>query len=229
MPQSDGKIRMIVAHPGAIVRRGLASLLRAYRAPLIEPLEADTPSSLAAAISAFSPAAVFVTPAMLALTRHYFPRRALSTLFVALTDDADKDAHPQIDALFRSSLSLNSAMPEIEKLLDSLLAPDPAAIPCAEEAPRGDSENSSTRSQEAAESQKPELSSREKEIVGLVVRGLTNKEIAEKLYLSVHTVLTHRRNIARKLEIHSSTGLTIYAIVNHIVELSDIAPWGPVS
>ncbi len=66
------------------------------------------------------------------------------------------------------------------------------------------------------------LSTREKEIVVLVVKGLTNKEIADKLFLSVHTVITHRRNIARKLEIHSATGLTIYAIVNKLVDLSDI-------
>lgn len=66
------------------------------------------------------------------------------------------------------------------------------------------------------------LSGREKEIVSLVVKGMTNKEIAESLFLSVHTVITHRRNIARKLEIHSATGLTIYAIVNKLVDLSDI-------
>lgn len=66
------------------------------------------------------------------------------------------------------------------------------------------------------------LSQREKEIIALVVKGMTNKEIAEHLFLSVHTVMTHRRNIARKLEIHSATGLTIYAIVNHLVDLSEI-------
>lgn len=66
------------------------------------------------------------------------------------------------------------------------------------------------------------LSQREKEVVKLAVLGMTNKEIADKLFLSVHTVLTHRRNIARKLEIHSATGLTIYAIVNKIVDLSEV-------
>lgn len=66
------------------------------------------------------------------------------------------------------------------------------------------------------------LSQREKEILSHVVRGMTNKEIADKLFLSVHTVITHRRNISRKLEIHSVTGLTIYAIVNHLVDLSEI-------
>ena len=66
------------------------------------------------------------------------------------------------------------------------------------------------------------LSQREKEIVVCVVKGMTNKEIAEKLFLSIHTVITHRRNISKKLQIHSAAGLTIYAIVNKLVELSDV-------
>lgn len=70
------------------------------------------------------------------------------------------------------------------------------------------------------------LSSREKEIVVCVVKGMTNKEIAEKLYLSAHTVVTHRRNIAKKLQIHSASGLTIYAIVNKLVVLGDIMKKG---
>lgn len=66
------------------------------------------------------------------------------------------------------------------------------------------------------------LSIREKEIITCVVKGLTNKEIATELFLSTHTVISHRRNIARKLEIHSTAGLTIYAIVNKLVELEEI-------
>ena len=67
-----------------------------------------------------------------------------------------------------------------------------------------------------------ELSDREKEIVGLLVRGMKNKEIADKLFISVHTVQTHRKNISRKLDIHSVGALSIYAIVNNIVNLEDI-------
>lgn len=66
------------------------------------------------------------------------------------------------------------------------------------------------------------LSDREKEIVKCVVEGLTNKEIATKLYISFNTVTTHRRNIARKLKIHSSAGLTIYAIANNLVDINDL-------
>ncbi len=66
------------------------------------------------------------------------------------------------------------------------------------------------------------LSQREKEIVTYVVKGFTNKQIADKLFLSQHTVVTHRRNIASKLNIHSSAGLTVYAIASKLVRLEDI-------
>ena len=55
-----------------------------------------------------------------------------------------------------------------------------------------------------------------------VVQGIQNKEIAEHLFISVNTVITHRRNIARKLQIHSPAGLTIYAIVNGLVDISSV-------
>lgn len=67
-----------------------------------------------------------------------------------------------------------------------------------------------------------QLSQREKEIIGCIAKGMTSKEIADKLCLSVHTVTTHRRNITTKLQIHTPAGLTIYAIVNKLVSLSDI-------
>lgn len=66
------------------------------------------------------------------------------------------------------------------------------------------------------------LSEREKDVVIGVVQGLTNKEIAEKLFIAPNTVITHRRNIARKLQIHSTAGLTIYAIVNQLIDISSV-------
>jgi len=74
----------------------------------------------------------------------------------------------------------------------------------------------------SAEVRSEPLSVREREIIVCVVKGMTNKEIADKLCISIHTVITHRRNIASKLQIHSAAGLTIYAIVNKLVELSEI-------
>ena len=67
-----------------------------------------------------------------------------------------------------------------------------------------------------------ELSDREKDVLIQVVRGLSNKEIADVLCISTHTVISHRKNIAHKLNIHSTAGLTIYAIVNHLVDLNSL-------
>ena len=66
------------------------------------------------------------------------------------------------------------------------------------------------------------LSEREKDVIVGLVQGMTNKEIAEYLCISINTVITHRRNIARKLQIHSPAGLTIYAIVNNLVDISSV-------
>ena len=64
---------------------------------------------------------------------------------------------------------------------------------------------------------KESISEREKEIIVCLVQGMSNKEIAAKLFISVNTVITHRRNIVRKLQIHSLAGLTIYAIANNLI------------
>lgn len=66
------------------------------------------------------------------------------------------------------------------------------------------------------------LSEREKDVIISLVQGMTNKEIADHLFISINTVITHRRNIARKLQIHSPAGLTIYAIVNNLVDISSV-------
>jgi DNA-binding NarL/FixJ family response regulator len=62
-----------------------------------------------------------------------------------------------------------------------------------------------------------ELSEREKEILTAVAKGLTNKEIADKYCISVHTVISHRKNITRKTGIKTVSGLTIYAVFNNLI------------
>lgn len=64
------------------------------------------------------------------------------------------------------------------------------------------------------------LSPREREVVSCLAMGLSNKEIASKLNISINTVITHRKNIAAKLSIHSVAGITIYAIVNNLVDIN---------
>ena len=67
-----------------------------------------------------------------------------------------------------------------------------------------------------------ELSDREKEILVSVARGLLNKEIADRHNISINTVITHRKNITRKIGIKTVAGLTAYAILNNLIDINEI-------
>lgn len=67
-----------------------------------------------------------------------------------------------------------------------------------------------------------ELSTRETDVLQLIVRGSTNKEIADRLNISLNTVLTHRKNITSKLGVKTVSGLTFYAIMHGLVAGEDI-------
>lgn len=65
------------------------------------------------------------------------------------------------------------------------------------------------------------LTPRERDIIASIARGMSNKEIADKLCLSVHTVSTHRRNICAKLDIHSASGITIFALLHGLISIDE--------
>lgn len=67
------------------------------------------------------------------------------------------------------------------------------------------------------------LTPREVTIVRLVSMGLTNRQIADRLFLSTHTVTTHRKNINNKLGLRTVSGLIVYAIVNNIITLEEVS------
>lgn len=108
---------------------------------------------------------------------------------------------PMLTERFDEVINLYDDESRIEKKLESVIAYEP---------------------EKEVEDEEQSLTPREKEIVIGVVKGMTNKEIAQHLFLSTHTVITHRRNIAKKLQVHSPSGLTIYAIVNKLIKLEDI-------
>ncbi|MEG1564459.1 MAG: helix-turn-helix transcriptional regulator [Bacteroides sp.] len=76
------------------------------------------------------------------------------------------------------------------------------------------------RTQSAA--QEHTLTAREREVLTLLTQGMINKEIADKLHISLTTVITHRKNLTEKLGIKSVSGLTIYAVMNGYVEADRI-------
>ena len=68
------------------------------------------------------------------------------------------------------------------------------------------------------EKQQDNLSKREIAVLKLVAQGKTNKEIADELFISTHTVITHRKNITQKLGIKTISGLTMYALINNLTD-----------
>lgn len=78
------------------------------------------------------------------------------------------------------------------------------------------------RMEERRKSSENELSPREQEVLILMVKGLINKEIAEKLGVSLPTVIFHRNNICEKLQTRSIGKLTIHAVLSGLIDINDI-------
>lgn len=68
------------------------------------------------------------------------------------------------------------------------------------------------------------LTEREREVLKSLVSGASNKEIASALHISLHTVMSHRKNIIRKTSVKSVSGLTLYAITHKIISLDKLPP-----
>ena len=79
-----------------------------------------------------------------------------------------------------------------------------------------------TSEREQSEQNKNELSIREQEILVCVAKGMLNKEIADKFNISIHTVITHRKNITKKTGIKTVAGLTVYALLNNLIDPNSI-------
>lgn len=71
-------------------------------------------------------------------------------------------------------------------------------------------------------SESHDLSDRELDVLILVARGMSNKEIADQLNISIHTVMSHRKNITHKTGIKSVAGLTVFALLNNLLDQSDV-------
>ncbi|WP_297273312.1 response regulator transcription factor [uncultured Bacteroides sp.] len=195
-------LKIVVAETSVIIRSGLTAVLKRLPNLNVHPVEVSSPDALQNYLQLHTPDVVIVNPTFggwfnLKDFKAEHGRQENIKYVAMVCSVIDTNALKEYDAHFAIYDDTDVIAERLEQLLKN------------EEEATGDNE------QEA-------LSQREKEIITCVVKGMTNKAIADKLFLSIHTVITHRRNIARKLQIHSSAGLTIYAIVNKLVELQDI-------
>lgn len=135
----------------------------------------------------------------------YYPQRENNLLNAVLFDiincEQDLTTHCRVE---------DNIFVPVVKRLEKEIAMAPGQEASAEEETEGINTDSGS------------LSNREREIIACVAKGLSNKEIADRLCISVNTVTTHRRNLVQKLGIHSAAGLAIYAVINKIIDLNEI-------
>ena len=196
-------LKVAIAEPADIIRYGLEMMLKRLPGFRLQLVEIATANSLLDLLQLHNPDLLIVNPLLPGSfgLSHIKEECGCEEMKCVALQTTPVD--PQTLEVYDERLSLYDSAEEIARKLQRLTQkPDAEGV--------------------AGEEGQQLLSQREKEIVVCVVKGMTNREIADRLFLSTHTVITHRRNIARKLQIHSASGLTIYAIVNKLVELSDI-------
>ena len=198
--KSNEVVRIAIAETSVIVRGGLTAALKRLPNVKVQPIEFLSVEALHDCVRTQCPEMLIVNPAF----GNYFDvakfREEISNrirLIALVTSFVDASLLGKYD----ESISIFDDLDILSRKIAGLL---------------------NVASEEEETDNQDTLSQREKEIVVCVVKGMTNKEIAEKLFLSIHTVITHRRNISKKLQIHSAAGLTIYAIVNKLVTLNEV-------
>ena len=201
MVKSNEVIRIAIAEASVIVRSGLAMTLKRLPHLKIQPIEILTPTALTDCFRTQMPDILVVNPAFgnffdISAFRDQYKEKGfhIIALVTSFTDNALLSKYDDFISIFDDLDIINEKIVKLQNLHGESIIGEEQDV----------------------------LSQREKEIVVCVVKGMTNKEIAEQLFLSIHTVITHRKNISKKLQIHSASGLTIYAIVNKLVELSEI-------
>ncbi|MBQ8009581.1 MAG: response regulator transcription factor [Bacteroidaceae bacterium] len=201
MKNSNNSLKVLVATSSAIIRSGLSSVLKRIHEMNIQPVEINSVEALNNYVQVQKPDILMIDPTFggwFDIAEFKATDSGLSSLkciaiIASMIDSTQMKDYQETIAIYDSIETITDKLRQLMK-----------------------------SEEEEKESDTEALSQREKEIITLVVKGLTNKEIADQLCLSIHTVITHRRNIARKLQIHSPAGLTIYAIVNKLVELKDV-------
>lgn len=197
--KSDNKV--IIVEPSPIVSAGLASYFDDCKQISIVS-QLDRIDRMEEKLATYNPDILIINPLLIAYdTNEQFLKicRDFSNVIPVALVTSYVDA--SILKQFQDVIEINDSKQKVASKIFNLL-------------------NDSKISQDKPEN--VELSNRETDVLIALVKGLTNKEISDKLFISVHTVITHRKNIIRKTGIKSVSGLTVYALLNNLVEESDI-------
>jgi DNA-binding NarL/FixJ family response regulator len=191
-------IKISLAESSVIIRSGLLAILKRLGTPLIKVFEVTDVEQLMAAMSYQQPEVLIINPSLLGVFSLQQIRKEAGSHHVKCVAIQHALTDCNVLKAFDEVISLyDGAEQIIEKLTTVINAPGVA---------------------------KPHesLTMREKEVAVCIIQGMTNRQIADRLNLSTHTVITHRRNISAKLQIHSTAGLAIYAIVHKLIDIDDV-------
>ena len=193
--------KIAIAEPSIMLRIGLEQLLREL--PDAEVVfSTDNLGSLYARINALRPDILIVNPLLYDYTKRSTIRAEFDSLpnlrLIGLVTSYIESQHQR---QFAGIIELNDDLQRIKSTLNQV---------------------TNSLQSDGDEPDTDPLSDREKEVLVCLSKGLKNNEIADTLNISVHTVITHRKNIVRKTGIKSVAALTVYAILNNLIEEKDI-------
>ena len=193
--------RIAIADPSVIVLNGLAALLRDL--PEYEVvLQSDDMHTVMTRLRILRPDVLIINPVMI----DHSKRRMVRSLF---EEFADMRVVALVSAFFENSIlrqyqgvmEITDDLQRIKSTLNQVVV---------------------QRNNDDADVDSSVLSDREKDVLICLAKGQKNNEIAENLNISASTVITHRKNIVRKTGIKSVSALTVYAILNNLLERKDI-------
>lgn len=201
MRNSVSQYKIIITETSLIIRLGVTQSLRRFLPGKTQLIEIANYDLLSESLRLYQPDIVIINPTLIGAVELQRIRSEVKTkvkVIALLYNVLDPESLKSYDETITIYDDLDKLKLKIERLLQIGME------------------------DETTNEEVQQLSHREKEIIVCVVKGMSNKEIADELSISAHTVITHRKNITRKLQINSTAGLTIYAIVNKLVTLEEV-------
>ena len=192
--------RIIICEPSEIVANGLSETINGM-AGFAVVQRVDTPDRLSEKILAVDANILIVNPILLGFNERNLPSQLIKeyphlTVIAMVTTYMEEQVLKQYNGI----IELNDSKLKIINKLNQIIQTD----------------------DKTEKNDDVELSKREIDVLVAVAKGMMNKEIADRMNISIHTVISHRKNITRKTGIKSVSGLTVYALLNNLIDETEV-------
>jgi len=192
--------KVIVVSNAFLLSVGIENLVLELSGMLVDHVFNGSEKNLFTKISNKKPEFVIIDPISVADSLLKLIRELNQDRYIKIIGLISSSTNQNIISMFKHTLNIQNSKYELIEVLKSIVGKEDKII----------SQNEQL------------LSKRESEILKNLALGLTNQEIADKLFLSIHTVMTHRKKITRKLGIKTVSGLTVYALMNKLIDIREV-------